>query len=542
MKISAFLFIPALLFLAGCGEKSMTNVEYGNANQILFIANADEPKGLDPHLTTGSPDRNIILALFEGLVGLDSKTLKPKPGVAESWTISEDNKTYTFKFREDAKWSNGDPVTAEDFIYSWRRALTPTLPNLYAYLMYYIVNAEAYHKGEITDFAQVGIKANGPYELEVQLKNPTPFFLQMLDHHSFYPVHQQTIEKHGTIDDALSKWTLPENFVGNGAFTLTNWEINKVIEVKKNPHYWGAQDVALNAIHFFPIVDQQGEVRAFRSGQVHLTYSPQMAIEKIAYFRENQPEVLRIVPTYSSYFYYINTNKKPLDDPRVRRALAMAIDRQLIVDKVTKGGETIAHSIVPPDPAGYKPEQYFKYDVEAAKALLAEAGYPNGEGFPTFEILYNTLDNHRKVALAIQQMLKQNLNIDVQLVNKEWKVYLDATRNLEHDLARGGWIADYIDPTNFFTLLLSTAGNNRTGWESEEYDRLLKAMEEAPNEEARFSLFEQANKILAEEMPIIPVYYYSDINLVATNVEGWHDNPMHYHPYQDVRLSNPEKN
>ncbi len=536
MKISAFLFIPALLLFAGCGEKTMTNVEYGNANQILFVANGDEPKGLDPYLTTGSPDHNVMLALFEGLVELHPKTLEPIPGVAESWTVSDDNKTYTFKIRENAKWSNGDPVTADDFVYSWRRGLTPTLPNRYAYLLYYVANAEAYHKGEITDFSQVGIKANNPYELEVQLKNPTPFFLQMLSHHSFYPVQQDTVEKHGAMDDALSKWTLPENFVGNGPFTLKSWEVNKEIVVEKNPHYWDAENVVLKEIHFFPITDQQSEVRAFRSGQVHLTYTPQMAIEKIAYFQENQPEALRLVPTYSSYFYYFNTTLKPLDDPRVRRAISMAIDRQLIVDRVTKAGEVPAYSIVPPDPQGYKPEQYFEYDVEMARALLAEAGFPDGKGFPTFEILYNTHDNHRKVALAVQQMLKENLNINVQLVNQEWKVYLDTMNNMQHDIARGGWIADYVDPTNFFTLLLSGGGNNRTGWSNPEYDRLLTAMEEATTEEERFELFEKANKIIIDAMPLMPVYYYSDVNLVAPNVEGWYDNPMHYHPFQHVRL------
>ena len=538
MNKTVFLILLSTIIAIGCGKKTETNVEYGYANKILYIANQDEPQAIDPHLFTGIPDRNIALALFEGLVTLDSKTLKPLPAASESWTISDDLTTYTFQLRKNARWSNGDMVTAEDFVYGWRRALTPTLPNLYAYLMYYVVNAEAYHRGEITDFSQVGIKALSPSQLQVTLNHPTNFFLQMIDHHSFYPVHRTTIEQHGGIDDALSKWTRPENFVGNGPFTLKSWQVNKEIAVQKNPHYWDADNVFLNEVHFLPITDQQVEVRAFRTGQVHLTNTPQMAIEKIAFFREKQPEALRITATYSTYFYYFNTTIEPLNDARVRRAIAMAIDRDLIVEKVTKGGEVPAYSIIPVDPNGYKPNTYFKFDIEEAKKLLAEAGYVNGKGFPTFEILYNTNDNHRKVAVAIQQMLKQNLNIDVQLINKEWKVYLDEMAHLRHDIARGGWIADYIDPTNFFTLLLSSAGNNRTGWKNADYDALLKAMEREPDDQKRYAIFEQANKMLSEAMPLMPIYYYSDINVVDPNIEGWYDNAMHYHPYQYVKFKN----
>lgn len=525
--------------VAGCGEKSLTNVEYGNQNQILYYANGDEPKSLDPHLITGSPDNNVIMNLFEGLTNKDAATLEPLPGVAESWTISEDQRVYTFQLRKNARWSNGDPITAKDFVFSWRRALSPSVPNEYAYIMYYLEGAEDFHKGKHKDFNRVGVKALSPHSLRITLTYPAHFFLQLLSHHSYYPVHEATLMKFGGIADPTSKWILPENFVGNGPFVLKRWELNKVIELGKSETYWDKDAVRLQAAHFFPIDDQQAEERAYRSGQVHLTNTPQMDIEKIQTYRDKNPDALRMVPTYTSYYYEFNVNKKPLDDARVRRAFALAIDRSLIVNNVTKGGETPAYNFVAPDPVGYEPQVYWHEDLDEARRLLAEAGYPEGKGFPVFTILYNTNDNHHKVAVAIQQMLKKNLNIDVQLENKEWKVYITAKKNLEHDIARAGWLADYVDPSNFFDIFRSYAGNNNTGWKSADYDRLMQEIAATSDKAQRFELFEQANRLLADEMPVMPIYYYSDINLVNPVVQGWYDNVMHYHPLKYVYLQTP---
>lgn len=528
-----------VLLLCSCTEKKLSNVEYGNQNQILYYGNGDEPKSLDPHLTTGSPDNNIIMNLFEGLVSKDHATLEPKPGVAKSWTISEDGRVYRFQLREDARWSNGDPVTAKDFVYSWRRALTPSVPNAYAYMMYYIEGAEDFHAGRIKDFAQVGVRALSAHELEVTLTHPAHFFLQLLDHHSYYPIHGPTLEKFGGINDPASRWTLPGNLVGNGPFVLKNWEINKVIELAKSETYWDKDVVKLRGAHFFPIEDQQAEERAFRTGQIHLTNTPQMDIEKIEAYRKKDPDVLRVVPTYASYYYEFNVNRKPFDDARVRRAFALAVDRKLIVEKVTKGGEVPAQNFVPPDPAGYQPQVYWQEDVEEARRLLAEAGYPDGKNFPVFSLMYNTHDNHQKVALAVQQMLKKNLNIDIQLENKEWKVYMMARKNLEHDIVRAGWVADYLDPSNFFDILRSYSGNNNTGWKSAQYDELMNQIAATSDIARRNELFEEANRLLSEEMPIIPLYYYSDLNLVHTSVQGWYDNAMHFHPLKNVYLQQP---
>lgn len=538
LRSSSYLWgaLFALATLMSCSRNDMTNAERGAQNQILHYANGDEPRSLDPHLTTGSPDNNIIMNLFEGLTTKHPETLVPQPGAAESWSISEDETRYTFKLRQNAKWSNGDPVTANDFVLTWRRAITPTLPNQYAYMLFYIKNAQDYYEGKINDFSEVGVRAVDDHTLVVDLKHPTHFFLQLLDHHSFYPLNTRVIEKFGDIDDPNSKWILPQNFVGNGPFVLSDWQVNKVISLQKSETYWDREKVRLKEVHFYPIDDQQAEERAFRSGKVHLTNTPQMDIEKVASYKRDHPELLRLTQTYASYYYELNTGVAPLDDVRVRKALAYAIDRSSLVANVTKAGEVEAFSLIPPVPEGYKPQEYFQYDPQEAKRLLAEAGYPEGKGFPKLSILYNTHDNHRKVALAIQQMLNTALNIEVQLENKEWKVYMAARDNLEHEIARAGWVADYVDPSNFFDLLRSHSGNNRTNWGNDRYDELMMQLEATVDIGERNRLFEEANRILSEEMPVIPLYYYTDINLVSPAVKGWYDNVMHFHPLKEVFL------
>jgi len=530
-----FLISASLLGLAGCG-KTETNFETGLAQQILHIANGEEPRELDPQLSTGSPESNIHLAIYEGLTQKDPKSLEILPGVAESWTRSDDGLVYTFKIRANARWSNGDALTAHDFVWSWHRALMPTLASEWAYMKYFIKNAEAFHKGELSGFDKVGVKALDDYTLEVSLESPTEFFLQLVNHPSYFPVHKGTILKHAAMDQPVSPWTRPENWVGNGPFTLQSWELNKQITTAKNPEYWDSKNVKLNGVVFYPITDQQAEVRAFRSGQIHLTYTPQMAIEKVQHYKDNEPESLRITPTYASYFYEINVTREHFKDKRVRQALAYAIDRKTLVERVTRAGEREAYSLMPNDPEGYSPSGLFEYNPEKARQLLADAGYPNGEGFPAIEILYNTQDNHRVVALAIQQMLKENLSITVQLQNQEWKVYLNTKKEQQHDIARAGWIADYLDPSNFLEILLSTAGNNDTGWGNAEYDAILAELKRTSDKQARYALFEQANQILVDEMPVIPIYLYADLNLVSPVVKGWYDNVMHYHPYNRVYL------
>lgn len=536
-NLDYFLLCISLVILASGCSNQLSNVEHGNQHQILHSGNGAEPQDLDPHITTGIPEYHIQRTLFEGLTRKNPRTMEPVPGAAESWTVSPDGRLYTFAIRRNARWSNGDPVTAHDFVYSWKRILSAKMASDYAYTLYCIENAEEYHTGKISDFAQVGALALDDHTLQVRLKNPTAYFLQLLDHHSTYPVHRPTIEKFGAMDERGTKWTRAGNFVGNGPFTLKAWEVNKVLVVEKNPHYWEAAAVRLQQIHFYPVEDLNTEERMFRAGQIHVTLSGYVPIEKIAVYKQENPELIHIHPGYATYYYEFNTTRKPFDDVRVRKALAMAINRQQIVDKVAKGGQTPAYTLTPPDPFGYQPKAAMEYDVAQARALLAEAGYPDGKGFPTFELLYNTAENHQKIATAIQQMWKTNLNIDVQLANQEWKVYLTARNNLEHDIARAGWLADYVDPSNFLDILLSYSGNNRTGWKNPEYDRLIKEAASTVDTEARHAILQQAEQIIVDEAPIIPIYYYSDIHLVASSVRNWQDNIIKYHPFNDMYLS-----
>ena len=536
MKTSSALALATsiLIGLSACGGGGETNVESGTRNQILHVGNGAEPQDLDPHTTTGMPEHRIQYALLEGLVKLDGETLEPVPGAASSWSVSADALHYTFNLRQDGRWSNGDPVTAHDFVYGWQRILSPALGAEYAYQLYYVVNAERYHTGEIDDFSEVGVRAVDDLTLEVELSHPTPFFLGLLDHHSTYPVHRPTIERFGRIDEAGTRWTRPENYVGNGPFNLTTWELNRVIVVERNPHYWDADNVALNEIHFYPIENYSTEERMFRSGGLHKTED--VPIEKIGVYREEEPELIRTNPYLGTYFYLINTTRPPLDDARVRRALAMSIDRESIVENVTKGGQLPAYTLTPPGVAGYYPRAKIPYDVEAARRLLAEAGYPNGEGFPAFELIYNTNESHQKIAVAIQQMWRQALNIDVTLANQEWKVYLENQNNLNFDISRLGWIGDYPDPNTFLDMYVTDGGNNDTGWSNPTYDSLIARAARTADPDERLEVFQEAEAILMREVPIIPIYTYTRNFLISEDVVGWPNNILDRHPYQHVSL------
>ncbi|MGV6808223.1 MAG: peptide ABC transporter substrate-binding protein [bacterium] len=520
--------------LIGCGAHQ-NNVTTGNREGILHFGNGDEPQELDPHIVTGVPEHHILVALLEGLVVKDPQTLAPMPGVAESWDISDDGLTYTFHLRDTARWSNGDPVTADDFAWSWWRALQPALGNQNAYMMFPIKNSEAYATGQLDDFAQVGIKAIDPLTLQVTLNNPTPYFLQLLDHYSMFPVHRPTIEKFGRADERFSRWTRPGNFVGNGPFTLKEWKLNKLIAVEKNPRYWDADSVRLNGIHFYPVQNVTTEERMFRAGQLH--YTGNVPVSKIAQYRANDPQVLKIAPYLGTYFYRINTKMPHLSDARVRRALSLAIDRQQIVERITQGGEQIALTFTPPDTMGYTADAMESFNPDKARQLLAEAGYPNGLGFPAFELLYNTSEAHQKIAVAIQQMWKVHLNVDIRLSNQDWKVYLDSVDTGNYSIARAGWIGDYVDPNTFLDMWVAGSGNNRTGWSNPRFDEIVTRLAPAAKTvHERYDLLREAERILLREMPVIPIYIYTNKSLVQTAVKGAPSNIMDYQLYKNIWL------
>ncbi|MDY6982323.1 MAG: peptide ABC transporter substrate-binding protein [Pseudomonadota bacterium] len=531
------LVVCGMLLLAGCGGGGgqETQVEEGIRLGVFHMGNASEPQGLDPHIVSGVPEHYIISAIFEGLTTKNPSTLEIEPGVAESWDISDDGRTYTFHLRNDAKWSNGDPVTAEDFRWSWQRALTPELGSVYNYMFFPIVNAEAFATGATDDFSQVGVEVLDDYTLRVQLREPTPYFLQVLDHYSTFPVHRATIEAFGSPTDRLSQWARAGSLVSNGPFKLTEWRVNSHVRVEKADTYWGADKVRLNAIVYYPTENQTTEERMFRDGQLHHTY--EVPIEKVAAYRRDEPNSIVVAPYLGSYYYMVNTKRPPFDDVRVRKALALSIDRELLVETVLQGFFEPAYALVPPGTLGYEPPSTFEYDPEQARQLLAEAGYPDGQGFPAFDILYNTNEQHQKVAVAIQQMWRQQLGIAVNLTNQEWQVYLNSQEIMDYDVARRGWIGDYVDPTSFLEMFISNGGNNKTGFSDPRYDEII--MRDAPatqDRDARYALYQEAESILIDTMPILPIYTYQSKHLRHPSVKGMPPNIMDYYNWRYVYL------
>ena len=520
-----------LIFLIGCSE-NISPVDSGLENQIYHHGNGSEPQGIDPHIVTGVPEHHILISLCEGLTipnpnpsGSDGYI----PGTAESWTISDDGKEYIFNLNKNAKWSNGEPVTADDFVWSWKRILTASLGSQYPDMLYYLEGAYEYHNGLINNFDEVGVKALDTHTLKVNLKNPTPFFIGLLSHYSTWPVHKETVLKHGDIDDRNGEWTRPGNFVCNGPFQLKTWELNNKIVVEKNPHYYDASMVRLNEIHYYPVSNVMTEDRMFRAGQLHLTSS--MPTQKCPIYIEEKNPNLKIDPYMGTYFYRINTENETLSDVRVRKALAYSIDRQLLVDKVTQCGQIPAYSFTPPGSNGYQPSTEIPYDPVLAKQLLAEAGYSSDNPFPKLEILFNTNEGHRKVALAIQQMWQNELGIEVELVNQDWKVYLSREMVGDFQISRAGWIGDYEDPNTFLDLMRPNRGNNKTGWENMDFDALVEEANTINDQEKRYELLYEAEKILIDNMPIIPLYTYVRVYQLSPDVKGFNPHILdHHHP------------
>ena len=530
----AFTALAGLALVAGC-SKPPTLVGEGDRLQILHKGNKSDPQELDPHIVQGVGEHHILQALIENLVTEDPTDLHPVPGQAERWDISPDGTTYTFHLRAGIRWSNGDPVTADDFVRSYRRALTPSLGCEYAYMFFVMKGAEDYYKGKTQDFSSVGAQALDERTLRITLNGPVPYFLSLLNHYSWWPVHLPTIARYGDPYQRNNRWTRPGNFVGNGPFVLARWVVGHVIVVKKNPLYWNAASVRLNEIRFHAIESNDTEERSFRSGQLHVTYEvPQ---SKISVYRRDSPQLLRIDPYLGAYFYRINTTRPQFRDKRVRQALAMAIDRKTIVENVTRGGQLPAYYFTPPDTVGYTSRTAIRYDPEGARKLLAQAGYPGGKGFPPFDMLYNTSESHKSIAEAIQQMWKRELGIDARLLNQEWKVYLDTEKRKDYDVSRAGWIGDYADPSTFLETFLADSGNNRTGWANAEYDRLLKEASRLGDRQTRYELFQKAEAIFLDEMPVIPIYHYTRVYLLRPEVRGWNATILDHHPYQYVWLA-----
>ncbi len=522
-----------------CG-KAQTPVEIATRNNILLMGNSADPESLDPTLATGFSEARILNALFEGLVGTDTKTLEPKPAVAQRWDISDDDLTYTFYLDKRAKWSDGSPLTSHDFVFAWLRALKPSISAQYATMLYRIKNAEVIAKGKEKDLSKFGAKAIDAHTLKVELEKPCPYFLSLLYHNIYFPLPKKTLEKFGADKFPNAVWTKPENIVSNGAFVLKNWSINNKISVRRNPYYREPNLIKLNGIDFLPITNINTEDRAFRAGQLHLTDS--ICPHRIKNILEKTPHQFRSDKWLGVYYYIFNTARKPFDDPRVRKALSLAIDRNAIIDNFLKAKQTPAYSFVPDGCGGMRTSAKISktQNIQLAKELLSQAGFPNGEAFPKIRITYNVSEQHKPIAEAIQQMWKKNLNIDAELYNLSWPAYLAARRAKDFDVARASWIGDFAEPETFLEMFSSDSGLNHSSWKNKKFDALLKRSENASSRNNRLSTLQQAEELMLDSAPVMPIYFFSKVYQISPNVKNWHANLLDYHDYKGVYLQTPE--
>lgn len=527
------LFATSLaIAVAGCKGASGVAPKEG----VMRIAADAEPTSLDPQLTTGHTEHRILTSLFEGLATLNQKTLAIEPGAAKSWEIADDQLTYTFHLNPGAKWSNGTPVTAKDFVYSYKRMLTTKFGSEYSYMLWCIANAEAYNKGELDDFGKVGVKAIDDGTLEITLAYPAPYFLSMQIHNAWFPVLQSAVEKHGAMDDRQNDWILSGNHVSNGPFKLVEWKPNEIIRVVKNEHYWDAANVKLDEIDFYPVSGNlQTAERMFRANEVDTLET--LVITKVPVYKRENPTALRLEPFAGTYFYRINVTRPPLDNPKVRLALAMSVDKKSICDEVLFGAFVPAVALTPPGLGGYTAEASLPYDLEKAKQLLAEAGYPGGKGLRPIEILYNESEDHQMVAEAIQDMWKNGLGIEVTTNKQEWKVYLNSMTKLNYDVIRAGWIADFLDPMNYCECFTTGNGNNRTGWSNAAYDELERKARHELDPAQRIAYMQEAEKLLLSETPIIPIYTYRQRYLVSPELHGCDGNLLGYMNYKYMSVT-----
>ena len=490
------------------------------AKQELVKGNGTEVASIDPHKTQGVPESNVIRDLLEGLVNQDSDG-NTIPGVAERWETT-DNKTFIFHLRKDAKWSNGDPVTAEDFVYSFQRAVDPATASPYSWYldMTTMVNASDIIAGK-KDKSTLGVKAIDENTLEIKLASSVPYFVMMMGHTTMKPVHKATVEEFG------DQWTKPENFVGNGAFVMSKWVVNERIEMTPNKYYWDNEKTVLTKVTYLPLENYVAEMNRFLAGEIDMTY--ELPNEHFKRLQKEHADSLAIKGDLCTYYYSLNTLKPPFDDVRVRKAVSYAIDRNVITKFLLGKGEKPAYGLTPEIVANFDPElpEYAKLTQKErdtkAKALLEEAGY-NKSNPLKFSLLYNTSENHKKLAVAIGSMWKKTLGIEVTLENQEWKTYLETKNQGNFQVARASWCGDYNEASTFTSLM---EGQNTTGgihYKSDAYDKLTKQAIESTSETERQQLYYGQEKLLAEDMPIIPVYQYVKARLLNPHVGGYAKN------------------
>ncbi len=617
------MILPALVVLLPLAA-AVWSVNTSRVERADFTFNNDtEIESVDPAVVTGQPEGRIIESLYEGLVKLDPKDRLPtKLGTAEDWTVSDDLKTYTFTIRKDAKWSNGEPVTAEDYRYSLRRFLNPLTAAQYAYQAWYIKNAERYTLGgdgieagdrvevelnleasqhntctgellrgilvkktpekmpedeeerrgviqeflvEIEgsqrsfvigdpaygdvapegselcrlvtlDFGEVGVKVLDTRVIEITLANPTPYWPQLLGFYPLSPVNRKCLETHGA-----PAWTQPENLVTNGAYIVELRRPRDRIRLKKNPYYWNADAVKLETIDALAIEDSNTALNMYEAGEIDWVTQLDGTVVPDIMNADPPRDDFNPFPQLTVYYYKLNTTRPPLDDKRVRQALALALDRQEFIDTVTRGTEKPALNLVPPGIRGYLSPTIGEPDPERARELLAEAGFPGGRGFPRMEILFNTLDQHEAMAELARKQWQRELGITVTLQNEVWGSYLNRLRLKQYDIGRQAWTGDYIDPNTWLDMYVTDGENNQTGWSNPEYDRLISEAMSIVDAEERLAALAKAEAILVDEVPIVPIYFYYSRNLVKPYVRGFYNNLQDTHPLSAIWIDRTQK-
>lgn len=520
------LLLVAGVVLAGCGSKS------GSSSDQVFNMNlTSEPPTLDPALAQDSVSFTVLTGLYEGLTRKDASG-KTIPGIAEKWDISDDQKTYTFHLRKDAKWSNGDPVTAHDFEYAWKRLLDPDMnpASPYAYQLYYIKNAQNYNiktdnPNHVSDPNQVGVKALDDYTLQVELENPTPYFLSITSFWTTFPVHQSAKDN--------AAWAAEANtMITDGPFKIATWKHGNEIDLVPNENYYAKDEVKLKKVHFVMVSNASTELQMYQTGQLNYAGFPtgQIPTEQIAKLQETNKDEFFIKPIASTYYYNFNTTKKPFDNANIRKALAMAVDRKQLVEKVSKGGQSPAFGFVPPSILGesknYREEfpdtDFMKEDAAQAKQLLAQGLKEEGlSSFPAVSLTINDGGGHKEIAEAIADMWRKNLGIEVKIETQEWKVFLKNRQSLNYDISRAGWSADYNDPMTFIDMFTSASGNNDIGFKNAQYDELVKKAYASADQHERMQLMNQAEQILMKDnMAILPLYYYTGVYMAKKNLHN----------------------
>jgi oligopeptide transport system substrate-binding protein len=529
-----FLFAAVCLLSAGCFRREPP--------ADITIINNVEPESLDPAIITGQADSRVVQGMFEGLMRYDPKTARAIPGMAERYEISPDGLIYTFHLRTNLVWSTGEPIRADDVVYSWLRVLNPETACDYAGQLYYVKNGQNFNEGKIKDPSLVGVHAIDPLTVRVELEHPTAFFLDLCAFQTLLVVPRQTIEKYG------DRWLMARPLPSSGPFQLEAWRLNDKIRLKKNPLYWDALNTKSETIDLLPVGSANAALNLYMNGQADIVWDKDLVPTDLVDALLKRPD-FHTFNYLGTYFMRFNVTRKPFDDPRVRRALALAVDRERIVKKITRAGEPPAYHLVPDGTANYSPPaEGITYNPELARKLLAEAGYPGGKNFPRFEYMFNAAAGgsskiHENVAVELQQMWRDELGIQMDMHQLEWKVYLSDQSRLNYELSRSSWIGDYNDPQTFLGMFTSFDGNNRTGWKNPQYDALIAKANNEPDLQKRAKYFQQAETLLVrDEAPIVPLFYYLGINYFDTNkIGGVYQNILDVHPLSAIYKIKPQK-